>query len=193
MESRLSSKNLRILSNTIIGIFSVFALFAFLFSIDRTLIVSIISVLMLGAGLYLMWFMSDFDAVSLLVFFFGTTACFSFFSDMIVGDWLRAVAIAVFAALSFILTNYLLNLVKPFKNPSKIIYKIILSLIYTQVFWVLSLINASQISKGAIAAVIFFNFQSVVRDILADEFDKNRFAFLTIISILLLTIVFYRI
>lgn len=140
-----------------------------------------------------MWFQEDFDAISLLIFFFGTTACFYFFSDLVTQDWPKAAAVAIFALLSLVLSNYLLNLTRPFKNPEKIIYKVILAIIFTEVFWVLSFINASQISKGAITAVIFFNFQSVVRDILSGEFNKNRFAFLIIISILLLAIVFYRI
>lgn len=193
MESRLSPKNIKVLSNTVVSIFSAVSLLAFLFSIDRTLIVSVISVAMLVAGLYFMWFIDDFDAVSLLTFFFGTTACFSFFSEMIASDILKAIAIAGFAALGLIITNYLLNLVRPFKNPDKIIYKISLALIYTEIFWVLSLVNASQISKGAITAVVFFNFQSTVRDILSNEFNKTRFAFLLAVSILLLAIVFYRI
>jgi len=193
MESRLSPKNIQILSNTIVSVFSVIALLAFLFSTDRTGIVLFITILMLVAGLYLMWFQEDFDAISLLIFFFGTTACFYFFSDLVTEDWPKAVAVAIFALLSLVLSNYLLNLTRPFKNPEKIVYKVILAIIFTEVFWVLSFINASQISKGAITAVIFFNFQSIVRDILSGEFNKNRFAFLVIISILLLAIVFYRI
>lgn len=193
MESRLSPKNIQILSNAIVSFFSVFALIAFLFSTDRTGVVSLISIMMLVAGLYLMWFQNDFDAISLLIFFYGTTACFYLFSDLVTQEWLKAAAVAGFALLSLVLSNYLLNLAKPYKNSEKIIYKVILAIIFTEVFWVLSFINASQISKGAITAVIFFNFQSVVRDVLAEDFNKNRFAFLVVISILLLAIVFYRI
>lgn len=193
METKLSPKNLKILSNTVVGAFSLLALLFFLFSVDRTYTIIIISVLMLAVSLYLMWFTEDFDAISLLIFFFGTTACFYFFSDLVTGDFPKAISIAVFAVLCLLLSNYLLNLVRPFHNPQKVIYKVILAIIFTEVFWVLSFVNASQISKGAITAVIFFNFQSVVRDLLASEVNQKRFAFLITISILLLAIVFYRI
>lgn len=193
MESKLSPKNIKVLSNSIVSFLSVCALIAFFFSTDRTLTVTVISTLMLFASLYLMWFTDDFDAVSLLVFFFGTTACFFLFSDFVVSEPLKAVSIAGFALLSFVLTNYLLNLIRPFNNPEKIIYKIILSLIFTEIFWVISFMNASQISKGAITAVVFFNFQSIVRDMLSGKLEMKRFAFLSSISILLLLIVFYRI
>lgn len=193
MESKLSPRNIKILSNTVVSLFSALALLFFLFAIDRTFTVSIISILMLAAGLYLMWFVEDFDAISLLIFFFGTTACFYFFSDLVSSEWPKGLAVAGFAVLSLLLNNYLLNLIRPFHNPQKIIYKVVLAIIFTEVFWVLSFVNASQISKGAITAVIFFNFQSIVRDILSGEVNKKRFAFLIVISILLLAVVFYRI
>lgn len=193
MESKLSAKNIKVLSNTVVTVFSLLALLSFLFTIDRTNIVSIISLSMLCASLYLMWFLEDFDAISLLIFFFGTTACFYFFSNLVIEDWPKAIAVAGFAILSFVLSNYLLNLIRPFSNPSKIIYKVLLAIIFTETFWVISLMTASQISKGAISAVIFFNFQSIVRDILSGTVNNKRFALLGVISILLLAIVFYRI
>ncbi|OQA52573.1 MAG: hypothetical protein BWY43_00444 [candidate division WS2 bacterium ADurb.Bin280] len=193
MESKLSAKNLKIVSSGIISFLSVCALVAFFLSIDRTTIVMVVSTLMLLASLYLIWFNEDSDAISLLIFFFSTTACFFLFSDFVVEEYLKAISIGGFALLSFVLTNYLLNLVRPFNNPEKIFYKIILSLIFTELFWVISFINASQISKGAITAVLFFNFHSITRDVLSQKIDGKRFAFLSLISILLLSIVFYRI
>jgi len=193
MESKLSPKNLKIVSSGIISFFSLCALLAFFFSIDRTPIVLIVSVMMLIASLYLMWFNDDSDAISLLIFFFGTTACFFLFSDFVVEEYLKAISIAGFALLSFVLINYLLNLVRPFSNSEKIFYKIILSLVFTELFWVISFLNASQISKGAITAVLFFNFHTITRDILSQKIDSKRFAFLSLISILLLSVVFYRI
>ena len=193
MESKLSPKNIKIVSNTIISLFAAVALISFLFTIDRTAIVTVISSAMLFAGLYMVWFMEEFDSASLLIFFFGTTACFYFFSDVIGENWPKALAVVIFALLSLVLSNYLLNLVKPLQNPEKAIYKITLAIIFTEIFWVLSFFVASPISKGAITAVIFFNLQSLVADLLSRNFKPKRFTFLLIASILLLGIIIYRI
>ena len=193
MEARLTPRGMTIVSNIVISLFALFTLVFFLTSIDRTAIVISIAVLMLGASLYLMWSKKEFDSVSLLIFFFGTTACFYFFSDIAVESWMRAASIAVFALLSLVLSNYLLNTIEPADSLKKGIYKIALAILFTEIFWILSFLRASQISKGAITAVIFFNLESIVRDYLSGQFQKGKFAFLTIISIILLAIVIYRI
>jgi len=193
MESRLSVKGLKILSNVVISLFAVVSLGFFLLSIDRTLIIGFISIVMLCASLYLMWAQHEFDSISLLIFFFGTTACFFFFSDIVVASWSQAISIMAFALLNLVLSNYLLNTAKPVHNPEKILYKIALAIIFTEIFWVLSFFKASQLSKGAITAVIFFNLQAIVRDILENKISYKRFAFLVVVSIILLAIVIYRI
>ena len=194
MESKLSTKGIAVVSRVIISFFAVIALVFFLFSIDRTLIVSVISVIMLAASVYLMWSQDEYDSISLLIFFFGTTACFYFFSDIIQTEWPRLIAIAVFALLSLVLSNYLLNTTSSAsRGAQKAIFKVTLAIIFTEIFWVLSFFKASQISKGALTAVIFFNLQSIVRDILEGKFQFKKFVFLAIISIILLTVIIYRI
>ncbi|MCX6809575.1 MAG: hypothetical protein NTZ65_02400 [Candidatus Berkelbacteria bacterium] len=193
MATKLSAKGLRIVSHSIITFFAVVSLCFFLFSIDRTALVSIISIGMLAGALFISWDMDVVDAVGLLIFFFGTTACFNFFNEVVLSSWSRIIAIVVFAGLSLILSNYLLNTVSPEKTPDKQIYKVSLAIVFTEIFWILSFINASQISKGAITAVIFFNLLSVSGEVLSHKFQLARFASLVIISIILLALVIYRI
>jgi hypothetical protein len=140
-----------------------------------------------------MWKQEEFDSISLLIFFFGTTACFYFFSDVIETSWPRAISVTAFAVLSLTLSNYLLNTVKPVVSPTKLLYKITLAILFTEVFWILSFYKTSPISKGALTAVIFFNLQMIVRDILAKKVEKGKIAFLVGTSIILLAIVFIRI
>lgn len=192
METKLTPKGTRILSNLVLSLFGVVSLVAFLLSVDRTMVIILLSVVMLAASLFLMWKDSELDSISLLIFFFGTTACFFFFSDIATQSLIKAVSILVFAGLSLVLSNYLLNTVSA-TVMQKSIYKITLAIVFTEVFWVLSFLQASQISKGAITAVLFFNFEIFVRDYLNEQFQKGRFAFLTIASIILLAIVIYRI
>lgn len=193
MENKLSHRGVKVVSKVIITFFAFVALVFFLFSIDRTLIVSIISVIMLLASVYLMWSQEEYDSISLLIFFFGTTACFYFFSDVILAQWPRLVAIAVFAALSLVLSNYMLNTANTSNPGQRGIFKIALAIVFTEIFWVLSFYKASQISKGALTAVTFFNIQSVVRDILENKFQLKKFVFLLVISIILLAVIIYRI
>ncbi len=176
-----------------ISFFSLTALLFFLLSTDRTAVVTIISVIMVAISLFLMWTQAEFDSISLLIFFFGTTACFYFFSDVITTDWPRFLAIAVFAALSLVLANYLINPIQITAKFDKALYKVALAIIFTEIFWVLSFFRASQISKGAITAVIFFNLLLIIRDVLQKKFSWHKFAFLTVVSIILLAIVIYRI
>lgn len=193
MENKISPQATRLVSNVIITFFAVVALIFFLFSIDRTLIVDLISIGMLVASLYLMWSQEEFDSISLLIFFFGTTACFYFFSDIISTSLPRFIAVAVFAGLSLILSNYLLNTIRPIHNAEKSIYKVTMAIAFTEIFWILSFFKVSQISKGAITAVIFFNLQAIIRDVIAKKVKVGRFVFLCIVSIILLGIVIYRI
>jgi len=193
MEARLTQKGLQLVSEAVISFFAVVALVFFLFAIDRTLVVIVISVAMLLAALYLMWMQAETEAISLLIFFFGATACFNFFSEVVTGTASRIISIFVFAVLALVLTNYLINTVKTAVAPESTLFKIVLAIIFTEIFWVLSFLNASQISKGAIAAVIFFNLQSIAHDILAHKFQLGKFIFLLVISIILLAIVIYRI
>lgn len=194
METKLSVKGTKIISNLAISLFGLVSLVFFLLAIDRTALIIVIAAAMLLASLYLMWKDQELDSVSLLIFFFGTTACFYFFTDVIgMASWPRAVAIAVFAALSLLLSNYLINSALPAINPDKAIYKIALAILFTELFWLLSFLNASPISKGAITAVMFFNLESIARDILSDKFQRGKFAFLGVVSIILLVIVIYRI
>ncbi len=74
-EDKLSARGLRIVSNVIVSFFALVSLVFFLFSIDRSLPVEIISLVLLVAGVYLMWKRMEFDSISLLIFFFGSTAC----------------------------------------------------------------------------------------------------------------------
>lgn len=193
METRLSAKGLRVVSHTVISIFAVTSLLFFVISVDRTTVVELIAAAMLIFSMYRMWLLDQTDLVSLLVFFFGTTACFSFFSDVAGEQIIRVIAIVVFAALSLVISNYLLNTVKPQTTNDKALYKVSLAIIFTEVFWVLSFINASSVSKGAITAVVFFLFQMVAKDLLEKKFDRNVFVFLVVFTIILLTIVIYRI
>lgn len=193
MENKLSTRGIKVVSRVIITFFAVFALIFFLFSIDKTVIVTTISIIMLLASVYLMWSQEEYDSISLLIFFFGTTACFYFFSDVILTEWPRLVSIFVFALLSLVLSNYLLNTADAAHQRQRAIFKIALAIIFTEIFWILSFLKATQISKGAITAVIFFNLQSVVRDIIEDKFQLSKFVFLLIISIILLAIIIYRI
>ena len=193
METKLSSKGLRFVSYTVISLFSLIALGFFVTSIDRTIVIFLISLFLLGLSLYILWGQDDVDAVSLLIFFFGTTACFSFFSEIVVDSYLKFVAIFVFAVLSLVLSNYLLNTVKPVYSSEKSLYKISLAIIFTEVFWVLSLINASPIAKGAITAVIFFYFQYFAKSFLRKKIDRRKFVILSVVSIILLMVIIYRI
>lgn len=193
MESKLSSRGIRVVSRVIISFFALAALIAFFLSIAPTSVVVIISLVMILVSVYLMWTQDEYDSISLLVFFFGTTACFYFFSDVIMAEWSRLVSIAVFALLSLFLSNYLLNTANAVHPGQKGVYKITLAIIFTEIFWVLSFYNSSQISKGAIAAVVFFNLQSMVRDILEGKAEFKKFVFLGATSIILLTIIIYRI
>jgi len=192
-EAKLTQKGLRVVSQAVISFFAVISLVSFLFTINRTLVVVAISMVMLLAALYLMWTQNETEAISLLIFFFGATSCFNFFTEVVTETIPKVISIFIFAILTLVLTNYLINAASPAISPERTLFKIILSIIFTEIFWVLSFINASQISKGAIAAVIFFNFQSVVCDILTRKFQLGKFIFLLIISISLLTIVFYKI
>lgn len=193
MESRLSPKGQKLLSNVVISFFSLVALLFFLLSTDRTAIVTIISMAMVAISLFLMWTQAEYDSISLLIFFFGTTACFYFFSDIIATDLPRLLAVAGFAALSLVLANYLINPIAVTAKFDKALYKVALAIVFTEIFWVLSFFKASQISKGAITAVIFFNLLLIVRDILQKKFNWKKFAFLVAVSIILLAIVIYRI
>jgi hypothetical protein len=193
MESKLSSRGIKVVSKVIISFFALVALISFFFAIDPTAIVATISVVMLLASVYLMWSQDEYDSISLLIFFFGTTACFYFFSDVIVSEWSRVLSIAAFALLSLVLSNYLLNTANAVHLNKRGIYKITLAIIFTEIFWVLSFYNASQISKGAITAVLFFNLQSIARDILEEKAELKKFVFLLIISIILLMIIIYRV
>lgn len=193
MSTRISAKGLKFISNVVVSLFAAVSLGFFLFAIDRTLAVSAISVAMLFAAFYLMWLKDEIDSISLLTFFFSTTACFYFFSGYAARAPLQAVAIAAFAALSLVLSNYLLNMVEPVRSAEKAVFKVALAIIFTQIFWVLSFVNASQLSKGAITAVLFFNLLLVVRDILEKKFRVKKFAFLSFISIIFLAIIIYRI
>jgi len=193
MESKLSQRGIKLVSKVIISFFALAALTSFFFAIDSTSVVVIISIVMLAVSTYLMWAQDEYDSISLLIFFFGTTACFYFFSDVIMSEVSRLLSVAVFALLSLVLSNYLLNTANAVHSTHKSIYKITLAIIFTEVFWVLSFFNASQISKGAVTAVIFFNLQSAVRDILEEKVELKKFVFLAIISIILLAIIIYRI
>lgn len=193
METKLSLRGMRVVSHTVISLFAVVSMLFFLSSIDRTLVVEIISIAMLAFALYRTWSTDQTDLVSLLIFFFGTTACFSFFTDVMGSQIIKLIAVLLFAALSLVLSNYLLNMVKPYTGKDKAIYKITLAIVFTEIFWVLSFINASPVSKGAITAVIFFLFQMVAKDVLEKKFDRNIFVFLVIFTIILLSVVVYRI
>ncbi len=195
MESRLPAKGIKILSHSVISLFAIAALIAFLFSVDKSMAVNVISVALLCFSVYMLWKEEDSDSVSLLIFFFGTTACFYFFSNIIASSSLaKALSMAVFAGLTLVLTNYLLSPIKPVANPVKSFYKVTLAIIFTEIFWVLSFYNSNPISKGAITAVIFFNLQLFTRNILSSEKkDSRKIAIFAILSIILLVIVFVKI
>lgn len=193
METRLSTKGLKFVSYTIISLFSLVALLFFLISIDRTVVIFFISAFLIGLSLYILWIQNDVDAVSLLIFFFGTTACFGFFSEIVIENYLKFIAIFAFASLSLVLSNYLLNTVSPVYSSEKSLYKISLAIIFTEIFWILSFINAAPIAKGALTAVLFFYFQYLSKSFLSNKIDKKTIVILSIISIILLAIIIYRI
>ncbi len=193
MEAKISLKGMRLISHGIVTIFALLSLLFFWVSIDKTVIVDIIVFGMLGLSLWRLWSNDQTDLVSLTIFFFGTTACFSFFSELAISQTTKFIAVAVFALLSLVLSNYLLNMVKPYTGPDKPVYKITLAIVFTEIFWVLSFVNANPISKGAITAVIFFCFHMVAKDLLEKKFERNAFIFLLIFTVILLTIVLYRI
>lgn len=193
METKLSLKGLRLISHGIVTLFALVSLFFFWVSIDKTVIVDLIVFGMLALSMWRLWTRDQTDLVSLTIFFFGTTACFSFFSELALSQITRFSAVFLFAVLILVLSNYLLNMVKPYVGPDKPVFKLALAIVFTEIFWVLSFINANPISKGAITAVIFFSYHMVAKDVLEKKFEKNSFAFLVIFTIILLTIVFYRI
>ena len=193
METKLSVKGLRLISHGIVTVFALISLVFFWVSIDKTIIVDLIVFGMLALSLWRLWTKDQTDLASLTIFFFGTTACFSFFSELAIAQTTRFAAVAIFALLSLILSNYLLNMIKPYVGKDKPVFKITLAIIFTEIFWVLSFVNANPISKGAITAVIFFCYHMVAKDVLEKKFERNAFAFLLIFTIILLTIVLYRI
>lgn len=193
METKLSVKGLRLVSHTIISFFALVSLLFFWVSIDKTVVVDIIVFSMLALSLWRLWSKDETDLASLTIFFFGSTACFSFFSELALSQVTRFLSVAVFAVLALVLTNYLLNLVKPYTGRDKPVFKLSLAIIFTEIFWILSFINASPISKGAITAVVFFSYHMITKDVLEKKFERNSFAFLLVFTIILLTIVFYRI
>jgi len=193
METRLSSKGLRFVSYTIISLFSLATLPFFLISIDRTVVIFLISAFLLGLSLYILWIQNDIDAVSLLIFFFGTTACFGFFSEIVLENYLKFIAVFAFAFLSLVLSNYLLNSISPIYSSEKSLYKVSLAIIFTEIFWTLSFINAAPIAKGALTAVLFFYFQYLSKSFLHGKIDRQKIVILSIISIILLAIIVYRI
>lgn len=189
METRLSTKGLKLVSHGIISSFAVLSLIFFSISVDYTAQVEILSIVLLIFALYRLWQSDEWDFISLLLFFFGTSACFNFFDEAMIGQIARLISVGVFAALSLIITNYLLNMIKPYQGKEKAIYKLSLAIIFTEIFWVLSFLNASPVAKGAITAVIFFSLQLIVRDILEKKYDKNLFVFLLVLTIICLTII----
>jgi hypothetical protein len=193
METKLSVKGLRLVSHSIISFFALVSLLFFWVSIDKTVVVDIIVFSMLALSLWRLWSKDETDLASLTIFFFGSTACFSFFSELALSQITRFSAVAVFAVLALVLTNYLLNLVKPYTGRDKPVFKLSLAIIFTEIFWILSFINANPISKGAITAVIFFSYHMITKDVLEKKFERSSFAFLLVFTIILLTIVFYRI
>lgn len=193
MEAKLSPKGLRLISHGIVTAFALVSLVFFWISIDRTLVVDLIILAMLILSLWRLWVKDQTDLASLTIFFFGTTACFSFFSELAISQVTKFSAVLVFALLILVLSNYLLNMIKPYTGKDKPIFKFTLAIVFTELFWILSFINANPISKGAITAVVFFSYHMVAKDILEKKFEKNSFAFLVVFTIILLTIVFYRI
>jgi hypothetical protein len=193
METRLSGKGLKLVSYTIISLFSLLALPFFLGAIDRTLVIFLVSSFLLMLSLYILWVQNDVDAASLLIFFFGTTACFNFFSGFIAESYLKFVAIFAFALLSLVLSNYLLNTVDPVRSSEKSLFKIVLAIIFTEIFWILSFINASPIAKGALTAVLFFNFQYFAKSFVHNKIKGQKFVILSVVSIILLVAIIYRI
>lgn len=192
MESKLSIKGIRLVSHSIISFFALISLVFFWVAIDKTVVVDIIVLFMLALSLWRLWANDQTDLASLTIFFFGTTACFSFFSEAILSQGARLAAVLIFAVLALVLSNYLLNLAKPYTGKEKPVFKLSLAIIFTEIFWILSFINANPISKGAITAVIFFSLHMVAKDILEQKFERGTFAFLIVFTIILLTIVFYR-
>ena len=73
METKLSPRGVKTVSNLVVSLFATISLVFFLFSIDQTAAVAVIAIAMVLASLFLMWFQNEFDSISLLIFFFGTT------------------------------------------------------------------------------------------------------------------------
>lgn len=193
MQYSLSMVAKKVVSNIVVTFFLIATLIIFLFSIDISLIVILLSILISSFALYLLWFMKESDAISLLIFFFGTTVCFYLFSDIITSEWLRALSVIAFAAIAFVLSNYLINLTHGLVGGGTLLYKLALAIIFTEIFWIISFFTASQVSKGAITALLFYNFLSPLRDIMGGRFNLQKFAILSIINIILLIIVFIKI
>lgn len=193
MQYNLSPVAKKVVSNVAVSFFLGLTLISFLFSVDISFIVILLSIMISGFALYLLWIMNESDAASLLIFFFGTTVCFYLFSEVIVSEWLRAFAVVGFAVLAFVLSNYLINLTHGLVGGGTLLYKLALAIIFTEIFWVISFFTASQVSKGAITALLFYNFLSPLRDIMGGRFNIQKFAILSIINIILLAIVFIKI
>jgi len=114
MESKLSAKGIKLVSHSIISLFAVVSLVFFWIAIDKTAIVDIIIIFMLLLSLWRLWVNDQTDLVSLTIFFFGSTACFSYFSELAISEGAKFLSVVIFAGLALILSNYLLNLVKPY-------------------------------------------------------------------------------
>ena len=71
METKLSPRGVKTVSNLVVSLFATISLVFFLFSIDQTAAVAVIAIAMVLASLFLMWFQNEFDSISLLIFFFG--------------------------------------------------------------------------------------------------------------------------
>lgn len=195
METRLPVKSLKFLSYVVVSLFAIISLVFFLVSVDKSMTVNILSSLMLMFSVYMLWKEGENDSVSLLIFFFGTTACFYFFSTISeTASFARSVSIFVFAGLTLVLTNYLISPIKPVINNLKPLYKVTLAIIFTEIFWILSYYKANPVAQGAITAIIFFNLQMITRNILSNEkTDSKKIALFAVLSIILLVIIFIKI
>lgn len=195
METRLPVKSLKFLSYVVVSLFAIISLVFFLVSVDKSMTVNVISSLMLLFSVYMLWREGENDSVSLLIFFFGTTACFYFFSGIAeTASLARAISIFVFAGLTLVLTNYLITPIKPVVNSLKPLYKITLAIVFTEIFWILSYYKANPVAQGAITAIIFFNLQIITRNILSSEkIDNKKIALFAALSIILLVIIFIKI
>jgi hypothetical protein len=195
METRLPVKSLKFLSYVVVSLFAIISLVFFLISVDKSMTVNILSSIMLAFSVYMLWKEGENDSVSLLIFFFGTTACFYFFSTMAeTASFARSVSIFVFAGLTLVLTNYLITPIKPVINHLKPLYKVTLAIVFTEIFWVLSYYKANPVAQGAITAIIFFNLQMITRNVLSNEkTDGKKIALFAVLSIILLVIIFVKI